>query len=632
MDKITLDSKFKECMTNPVAKDMLEKLFLALKLPTELVLGGKVGNLKLKHLTPLTAGLFDKKSLQAICDMFNLEKDCVITDEGELDEKWWKEAIIYQIYPRSFYDSNGDGIGDLNGIYEKLDYLEELGVTAVWCSPFYDSPNDDNGYDIRDYKAIMAEFGTMEDFDKLLAEMHKRGMKLIVDLVVNQTSDEHEWFKEAVKSKDNPYHDYYLWKDATDKGITPPNNWISLFEGPAWNYYESVNQWALHLFSKKQMDLNWENVKVRESVYEMMNWWLDKGVDGFRMDVINFISKVPGLPEASEFVGKLTGYKGAENYFYGPRLHEFLHEMREKTFGNYDVYTVGECGGAGIEMSKMLTADYRGELDTLFNFDFLINQGHTDYDYYEYSLYKVMLEFERFQTGYTNHCWPTVFFENHDNPRIVSKVDKTGAFREDISKVCGLIEMTLRGTPYIYQGQELSMGNGDFESIDEIDDREALGKYDTYIKKGKSPEKAFFRAKTGTRDNSRTPVQWKDAENAGFTTGTPWLRVTSDYVRYNAEDEANRPDSVLNFYKKAIRMRRENKALVYGKFRRASGIPEPLYCYYREYNNELYYIELNLGKKPAEHPIDVSNMELVLSTRDDKSNVLRPYEGNIFKA
>ncbi len=633
MDKITPNTRLKDCMNNPMAKDMLEKLFMAFRLPTDLPHKIKtVGNMKMKALTTLTAGLLDAKTIQTICDMFNLEVDEVITDKGELEEKWWKEAVIYQIYPRSFYDSNGDGIGDLNGIYEKLDYLEELGVNAIWCSPFYDSPNDDNGYDIRDYKAIMAEFGTMEDFDRLLDEIHKRGMKLIIDLVVNHTSDEHEWFKEAVKSKDNPYHDYYLWKDATDKGVTPPNNWISLFEGPAWNYYESVNQWALHLFSKKQMDLNWENEKVRESVYEMMNWWLEKGIDGFRMDVINFISKVPSLPEANNFLGLLTGYKGAEYYFYGPRLHEYLHEMREKTFGNYDVYTVGECGGAGIEMDKMLTADYRGELDTVFNFDFLINQGHTSYDDYEYSLYKVMQEFERFQTGYTNHCWPAVFFENHDNPRLVSKVDKSGAFREDIAKVACLIEMTLRGTPYIYQGQELAMGNGDFESIEEINDREAIGKYEKAVNKGKDPQKAFIRTKRGTRDNSRTPVQWKDAPNAGFTTGTPWLRVTSDYVRYNAEDEASRPDSVLNFFKKAIKLRRNNKALVYGEFRKANGIPEPLYCYYREYNNELYYIELNLGKERAQHPIDVSNMELILSTRDDKSNVLRPYEGNIYKA
>lgn len=383
----------------------------------------------------------------------------------------------------------------MRGITEKLDYLKDLGVSAIWCSPFYDSPNDDNGYDIRDYKKIMADFGTMEDFDTLLEEIHKRDMKLIIDLVVNHTSDEHEWFREALKSKDNPYHDYYIWRDATDKGITPPNNWNSLFKGSAWNYYEHLDQWAMHLWTKKQMDLNWENEKMRQDVYDMMNWWLDKGIDGFRMDVINFISKVHDLPDANAFLGLLTGYKGAEYYFYGPRLHEYLREMRKKTFGNYDVYTVGECGGAGIEMDKMLTADYRKELDTVFNFDFLINQGHTNYEIFDYDLYKVMQEFERFQTGYTNHCWPAVFFENHDNPRIVTKVDKTDAYREDISKICALIQMTLRGVPYIYQGQELSMGNVDFKSIEEIDDVQAVNTYKELVRKGVSKEKAFLRAK-----------------------------------------------------------------------------------------------------------------------------------------
>ncbi|MBR3149023.1 MAG: alpha-glucosidase [Eubacterium sp.] len=632
MRKITPNTTLKEAMVNPMAKDIIEKLMLALRLPTDLPNKNNVfGKVKFKTLTTLTAGLLDKATVQTICDMLNLEKDEVINDEGEMVEKWWKEAVIYQIYPRSFYDSNGDGIGDLNGIIEKLDYLRELGVTAIWCSPFYDSPNDDNGYDIRDYRKIMTEFGTMEDFDRLLDEIHKRDMKLIIDLVVNHTSDEHEWFKEALKSKDNPYHDYYIWRDATDNGKTPPNNWISLFKGPAWNYYESVNQWALHLFSKKQMDLNWENEKVRESVYEIMLYWLDKGIDGFRMDVINFISKKPDLPNANAFLGMLTGFKGAEYYFYGPRLHEYLHEMREKTFGNYDIYTVGECGGAGIEMDKMLTADYRGELDTVFNFDFLINQGHTDYDNYDYDLYKVMLEFERFQTGYTNHCWPAVFFENHDNPRIVAKVDKTGAYREDISKVCALIEMTLRGTPYIYQGQELSMGNGDFESIDEIDDREAIGIYNEMIEKGKSPEKAFSRAKTGTRDNARTPFQWSDSENAGFTTGKPWLRISNDYRRFNAEDEIARPDSVYNFYKKAIALRKNIKALVYGKFTRVEGVPAPVFCYFRKYKDEMYYIELNLGKKPQKKPIYTEDMDLILSTKDCISDKLGAYEGNIYK-
>ncbi len=631
MIKITPETTLKDALVNPMAKDILEKLMLALRLPTDMINSKIMGRVKFKTLTKLTAGLLDKGTIKTICNMLNLEKDEVINDKGEMVEKWWKEAIIYQIYPRSFKDSNGDGIGDLRGIIEKLDYLKELGVTAIWCSPFYDSPNDDNGYDIRDYKKIMAEFGTMDDFDELLNEVHKRGMKLIVDLVVNHTSDEHEWFKEALKSKDNPYHDYYIWRDAEDNGKTPPNNWISLFKGSSWNYYENLNQWALHLFSKKQMDLNWENEKVRQDIYEMMLWWLDKGIDGFRMDVINFISKTPGLPKANAFLGIMTGYKGAEYYFYGPRLHEYLREMREKTFGKYDVYTVGECGGAGIEMDKMLTADFRGELDTVFNFDFLINQGHTNYDTYDYSLYKVMQEFEKFQTRYTNHCWPAVFFENHDNPRIVSKVDKTGAWREEISKVCALIEMTLRGTPYIYQGQEISMGNGSFDSIEQIDDTEAKGVYSDLIKKGRSKEKAFARAKTGTRDNARTPFQWSDSENAGFTTGTPWLKISGDYRRFNAEDELSRDDSVLNFYKKAIALRKNTKALVYGEFIKIEDLEPPLYCYFREYGDESYYIELNLGKTQKEHPVYTSEMTLILSTAGKPSEKLRAFEGNIYK-
>lgn len=630
MERLTPNTTLKAAMVNPMAKDMLEKLLLAFRLPTSTIESSVFGNLRFKALTTLTAGLLDKNTVQTICDMLNLETDEAITDEGVLNKKWWKEAIIYQIYPRSFFDSNGDGIGDLNGITQKLDYIKDLGVTAIWCSPFYDSPNDDNGYDIRDYKKIMDEFGTMEDFDILLEEIHKRDMKLIIDLVVNHTSDEHEWFKQALTSKDNKYHDYYIWRDATDGDKTPPNNWISLFKGSAWNYYESLDQWALHLFTKKQMDLNWENENVRNDVYEMMNWWLDKGIDGFRMDVINFISKTEGLPDANAFLGLLTGYKGAEFYFYGPKLHEYLREMRAKTFGNYDVYTVGECGGAGIEMDKMLTADSRKELDTVFNFDFLMNQGHTAYDPYEYDLFKVMQEFEKFQTRFTNQCWPTVFFENHDNPRIVSKCDRTDTYRDEISKVCALIEMTLRGTPYIYQGQEIAMGNGDFDTIDEINDVQAIGTYNDLIKRGKSKDKAFYRTKLGTRDNARTPFQWSDTENAGFTTGTPWMRITGDYRRYNAEDMAKREDSVLNFYKKAIRLRRDNPTLVYGEFVPAVS-KDGLYCYYREYEGERLYIELNLTKKIKARPLDTSDLELILSTRGKASSELRAFEGNIYK-
>lgn len=632
MIKITPNTKIKDAMVNPMAKDIIERLMIALRLPISVADKAFVKNLKFKSLTTLSAGLLDKNTIEKLCDMLNLETCEVITKDCRMDEKWWKEAVIYQIYPRSFYDSNGDGIGDLNGITEKLDYLKDLGVTAIWCSPFFDSPNDDNGYDIRDYKKILAEFGTMDDFDRMLDEIHKRGMKLIIDLVVNHTSDEHQWFKEALKSKDNPYHDYYIWRDATDGGKTPPNNWVSMFSGSAWKYYEHLDQWCLHIFSKKQMDLNWDNEKVRESVYETMNWWLDKGIDGFRMDVINFISKADGLPDGNDFIGKLTGFLGAENYFYGPRLHQYLHEMREKSFGNYDVYTVGECGGAGVEMDKMLTADFRGELDTVFNFDCLVDQGHTVYDDYEYDLYKMMKSIDRFQMRYTNHCWPAVFVENHDIPRIVSRVDRTNTYREEISKVCALIEMTLRGTPYIYQGQEISMGNVKFESIDEMNDIQAVNNYKENVAKGKNKEKYFARALRGTRDNARTPFQWSDTANAGFTTGKPWLKISEDYRRYNAVDEQNRPDSVLNFYKKAIAARKEHKALVYGTFSLAEGIPKPVYCYYRELNGEKYFVELNLGKKTVERPVDVSGVELILSTHSNRNeDVLKPFEGNLYR-
>ncbi|MBR1763749.1 MAG: alpha-glucosidase [Eubacterium sp.] len=630
MIKITPQTKFKDALQNPMAKDIIEKLVLVLKLPKDSFDSGLIGNLRFSSLTLLTGGMINRKTVNQICNMLNLETDEVITDKGELQEKWWKEAIVYQIYPLSFYDSNGEGVGDLNGSREKLDYLKELGVTAIWCSPFYDSPNDDNGYDIRDYKKIMDEFGTLEDFDNLLNELHKRDMKLIIDLVVNHTSDEHEWFIKAKSSKDNPYHDYYIWRDATDGDKTPPNNWISLFKGTAWNYYENIDQWALHLFSKKQMDLNWENEKMRKDVYSMMNWWLDKGIDGFRMDVINFISKTDGLPDANPFLGMLTGYKGAEYYFYGPCLHQYLREMREQTFGNYDVYTVGECGGAGIEMDKMLTADFRKELDTVFNFDFLMNQGHNNYDAYDFDLYKVMKEFERYQTDFTNHCWQAVFFENHDNPRIVNKVDRTGAYREDISKVCALIEMTLRGTPYIYQGQEISMGNGDFSCIEELNDVEALGTYNELLRK-MSKEKAFKRAKTGTRDNARTPFHWSDSKNAGFTSGKPWLKISSDYRRFNAEDEKNNPDSVLNFYKKAIQLRKDNKGLIYGEFIPSDKNYSPIYCYYRKYNNKTYFIELNLSKNPNYRTVDNAGMNLILSTKGRTTNILRPFEGNLYE-
>lgn len=631
MKKVTVNSKLKEVAQNPIGRDVMEKLMFLLKQDIKLLDKGILGKFPLKALTPLTAGVIGKDTVNTVVDLLNSEKGEPVKDDCELKRKWWKESVVYQIYPRSFNDSNGDGIGDLNGIIEKLDYLKELGVDIIWCSPFYDSPNDDNGYDIRDYEKIMDEFGTMEDFDRLLEECHKRGMKLVTDLVVNHTSDEHRWFQEACKSKDNPYHDYYIWKDATDGGVTPPNNWQSFFSGSAWNYYPELNQWALHVFSKKQMDLNWENPAVRQDVYKMMKFWLDKGVDGFRMDVINFISKKPGYADGDKFLAMATGFVGADNYFYGPRLHEFLHEMYTEVLSKYDVFTVGECGGAGIEMSKMLTADSREELCTVFNFDHLYTSAQGRFTANDMDLRPIMKELAQWQTNYTNHCWPTVFFENHDNPRCVSKYDHSDSYRDEISKLIATVQMTFRGTPFIYQGQELAMGNVRFNSMDEMRDVESINLYDELVEKGKNPDKVFKIVDAGSRDNSRTPVQWDDSENAGFTTGTPWIRICSDYRRYNAKDQMAVKDSTYNYFKQLIALRKNNKALIYGEFEKLDSKDSDTFCYYRTLGKDVFYVELNLTRKNKKRPKNTDNYKFISGSYVNYTDDLRPFEANIYR-
>lgn len=631
MEKITAKSTLREVAQNPIGRDVMEKLMFLLKQDISMLDEGILGKFPLKALTPLTAGAIGKGTVNTVVELLNSEKGEPVKNDCELTEKWWKESVVYQIYPRSFNDSNGDGIGDLNGITEKLDYLKELGVDIIWCSPFYDSPNDDNGYDIRDYEKIMDEFGTMDDFDRMLDEIHKRDMKLVVDLVVNHTSDEHRWFQEACKSKDNPYHDYYIWKDATDDGITPPNNWKSFFSGSAWNYYPELHQWALHVFSKKQMDLNWENPAVRQDVYKMMRFWLDKGVDGFRMDVINFISKKQSYQDGDKFLAMATGFVGADNYFYGPRLHEYLHEMNREVLSKYDVFTVGECGGAGIEMSKMLTADCREELDTVFNFDHLYTSAQGRFTDKDMDLRAHMNELTQWQTNYTNHCWPTVFFENHDNPRSVSKYDHTDVYRDEISKLLATVEMTFRGTPFIYQGQELAMANVHFKSMDEMRDVESINLYDELLEKGKKAEKVFKIVDAGSRDNARTPVQWDDSKNAGFTSGTPWIDVCRDYRRYNAKDQMAVPDSTFNYFKKLIALRKANKSLVYGEFEKAQTKSGDIYCYFRTLGNERFYVELNLTSKRKKREISVEAMTPIALSYTNFTDDLRPFEANVYK-
>lgn len=366
---LTKNSRVRELYAHPVGRDIIRKALLLLGKSDRLVRNPIVGSIRLKTLPKLAAGKVDESFISALLELVNSEKDLPLRECASETHAWWKEAVFYQIYPRSFKDSNGDGIGDLRGITEKLDYLKELGVDAIWLSPVYDSPNDDNGYDIRDYRKIMAEFGTIEDFDELLDGVHARGMRLIMDLVVNHTSDEHEWFKNAVAEPDSKYGDYYIFRDN-------PNNWDSFFSGSAWRFIEERGQYALHLFSQKQMDLNWENPEVRHEVKELVCWWLEKGVDGFRMDVINYISKREGLPDGDKLIGMLTNFTGMEHYYYGPRLHEYLRELKNSAFLPYNAFTVGETPGIGMEMSKLLTADNRNELDMVFSFDQLETDQH----------------------------------------------------------------------------------------------------------------------------------------------------------------------------------------------------------------------------------------------------------------
>lgn len=625
--QLTSRSKIKDVYRHPIGRDVIRRILLQLGKSEWLVENPLVGNMKLGTLGKLAKGMLGESFIDSLLNLLNGETDALPRSTGEVKRAWWKESIVYQIYPRSFKDSNGDGIGDLNGIIEKLDYLKELGIDMLWLSPVYDSPNDDNGYDIRDYRNIMAEFGTMDDFDRLLEQAHARGMKLIMDLVVNHTSDEHAWFQHALNDPNSPYKDYYLWKKSSNSG--PPNNWTSFFGGSAWNYYGQRDEWALHLFSKKQMDLNWDNPRLRTEIYGMINWWLDKGIDGFRMDVINYISKPAGLPEGDEGIGKMMGFYGVEHYFYGPRLHEFLREMRRETFDKYGVVSVGETPGIGMEMSRLLTAESRKEMDMIFSFDHLENPGKTRFDDYRYDLNGLKSYYSDWMLHYGNDCWMTLFYDNHDNPRFLSKVNSDPACRDALAKLLAMLQLTLKGTPFIYQGQELGMVNAGFTSIDQFKDVESLNRYDELRQKVGDGD-ALRQVTAGSRDHSRTPVQWSREPFGGFSTDEPWIYMGDDYLKYNAEDEAVDPSSVLNFYKRLIALRKSDDTLVYGDFIPEGGKRKDVFGYSRKLGNTRYFVELNLSDSPAKRIVKDEAFELLLSNYDDSYGSLRAYEANLF--
>lgn len=629
MSTITPNSTLGEVLDNPVGYDMVKLAITQIGKSMGLVQNPLVRSIRLKSLPALSRGAVDDAFIDTLVRLLNTAPAPEPPYLSQPNRIWWKEAVVYQIYPRSFQDSNGDGIGDINGIISRLDYLKDLGVDVIWLSPIYDSPNDDNGYDIRDYKKIMREFGTMQDFDRLLNETHQRGMRLIMDLVINHTSDEHEWFQNACKNPDSPYRDYYLWRTSPDENA-PPNNWTSLFSGSAWNYYPEAKAWALHLFSKKQMDLNWDNPALREEIYDVINWWLNKGIDGFRLDVINFISKTPALPDGSPILGELSGFCGLEHYFHGPHLHDYLKEMRWNTFSKYDVMTVGETPIMGMEMAKLLTDERRAELDSVFNFEHLETPGHKRFDDYRYDLNYLKDYYTDWQLHYGNACWQTLFYENHDNPRMVSKVNPNPQYREAVAKCLATIQFTLRGTPYLFQGQELGMTNAQFASIDEIRDVESRNLYHELLSKGKTPDEAMAVIRAGTRDHARTPMQWDDTENAGFTTGTPWIAVNPNYREINAANELKDKGSVLAYYKDIITLRKQNPALIYGEF-----VPvktgRDRFCYYRVLDDKRFFIECNLSDRPQKRTWKTKGFTPLLATYGAPAKDLRPYETVVYR-
>jgi len=550
----------------------------------------------------------------------------------------WKEAVVYQIYPRSFKDSNGDGIGDLRGIIEKLDYLKELGVDVVWLSPVYKSPNDDNGYDISDYRAIMDEFGTMEDWEALRDGLHARGIKLIMDLVVNHSSDEHAWFVASRSSKDNPYRDYYWWRPGKPDG-REPNNWLSFFGGSAWQYDETTGEYYLHLFSRKQPDLNWENPKVRREVYDMMRWWLDRGVDGFRMDVINCISKVEGLPDAGS---ERYGW-GGQFFMDGPRVHEFLQEMHREVLRHYDVMTVGETPGVTLEEARKYTDPARNELNMVFQFEHMdVDSGPGGkWDIRPWNLVELKKILNKWQLGMQGVGWNSLYLNNHDQPRLVSRFGDEGKYRKESAKMLATMLHTMQGTPYIYQGEEIGMTNVRFPSIDDYKDIETLNMYrERVIEGGEDQGKVLKAIHAKGRDNARTPMQWDDSPQAGFTTGEPWIKVNPNYTEINVKEAMADPDSIFHYYRKLIALRKQNEIMVYGEFVPLMEEHPQIYAYMRVLGEERWLVLLNfLGTECAfDLPDEVTFADagLVIGNYKDGNQPLtrtvrlRPYEARVY--
>lgn len=558
-------------------------------------------------------------------------------------KKWWKESVVYQIYPRSFKDSNGDGIGDLRGIISKLDYLQHLGVNVVWLSPIYSSPNVDNGYDISNYRKIMPEMGTMSDWQDLRDELHRRGMKLVMDLVVNHTSDQHAWFRASRSDKNNPYRSYYIWRPGKDG--KEPNNWSSEFGGSAWEYDRHTGEYYLHIFSKNQPDLNWDNKKVRYEIYDMMKWWLDQGVDGFRMDVINMISKDPKLPDAP--AKDNSPYQWGGRFFInGPRLQYYLREMNTKVLSKYDIMTVGETRWVDADKARIFVDEYRHELNMLFQFELLEldygPSGKWEKKTWELSDFKAIIS--EWQRKLAETGWNSLFLNNHDHPRMISRFGHDTTYRVESGKMLATLLHTLQGTPYIYQGEEIGMTNVRFPSIEDYRDIESLNMYAAGLRHGQGPQKLMQMIYEKGRDNARTPMQWDDSSHAGFTSGTPWITVNPNYREINVKLALQDQNSILNYYRKLIELRQQHPVIVYGDYHLLLPEHQQIFSYLRHGEGETLLVILNFFQEDALFVLpekvrfnsgsllvaNYPDAKTQVSTEDLKRTPLRPYEALVY--
>ncbi len=557
-----------------------------------------------------------------------------------VERRWWKESVVYQIYPRSFNDSNNDGIGDIQGIIEKIDYIKKLGIDVIWLCPIYKSPNVDNGYDISDYRKVMNGFGNLQDLEKLIFEIHNRNMKIIMDLVVNHTSDEHDWFINSKESKDNPYRDYYIWEKGKNEN-KPSSNWESFFGGSTWTYDEGTDEYYLHLFTEKQPDLNWENPEMRNKIYKIMRWWLNKGIDGFRMDVINMISKDKDFPDGEKGPNDDFG-DGTPYFLNGPHLYEYLKEMGEKVLFDYDIMTVGETYKFGWENAvKFAKVGDQDLLNMVFHFELMSVDRHEDNKWVkkEINLKEIKEIYKKWNNKLYNKAWNSIYLGNHDQPRIVSRFGDDQKYRKKSAKMLATMMMTMPGTPFIYQGEEIGMTNVAFQDIGKYRDVETINYYRLQTKKGRPRDEVIKEIHRVSRDNSRTPMQWNDQLNAGFSQSTPWIDLNPNYEEINVEKALKEDDSIFYYYQKLIEIRKNNLALIYGRYETILENNEDIFSYKREYKNKKNLIIINFFSDKINFnlsdEINLNEYSLLISNYGNNSysnNLikLRPYESLIF--